>query len=97
VLLSVIIGDGWFVSLGVDPVQRRQGLGRRLVAAALEKAEQAGITTVRLTVEPDHEVAVGLYDSMGFQPEVFDQNYFGGDGGRLVMVRPPRPVSHRSH
>jgi ribosomal protein S18 acetylase RimI-like enzyme len=51
----------------VTPAERRHGIGRRLIAAAIAKAERIGAT--RLYLETNHTLtgAILLYESMGFQ------------------------------
>ena len=50
----------------VDPAFRRAGIGRRIVARALEHARAQGVRRVNLTVYLPNAVAVGLYHSLGF-------------------------------
>lgn len=51
----------------VCPSQRGQGLGRRLVEAALNQArERPGLRLVGLTVSEGNAAAQGLYESCGF-------------------------------
>lgn len=47
---------------------RRQGLGRRLLEAALENARtMAGVTSIRLSVSETAPAAKALYEQAGFQ------------------------------
>ena len=51
----------------VKPVARRQGLGARLMQAALAAARaRPGLRQLRLTVTQGNAAAIGLYQSMGF-------------------------------
>lgn len=50
----------------VDPALRGQGLGARLVEAAVEVARRAGATRVELGVVPGNRPAIGLYLRCGF-------------------------------
>jgi ribosomal protein S18 acetylase RimI-like enzyme len=45
--------------------QRRHGVGRALLGAALSEAESKGFTAVSLSVEPDNPSRV-LYGQLGF-------------------------------
>jgi GNAT superfamily N-acetyltransferase len=53
--------------MAVTPEQRRSGIGRRLMATAIELAERIGAT--RLYLETNHTLtgAIALYESMGFR------------------------------
>lgn len=58
-------GDaGLLRSVAVDRAYRGQGLGARLVGAALERARQAGLQTVYLLTT----TAPGYFPRFGFQP-----------------------------
>lgn len=56
------------------PEVRGQGLGARLLAAAIEKARQKGITRVELTVRVDNLNAKALYERFGFVVEGLQRN-----------------------
>jgi putative acetyltransferase len=53
--------------LYVRPVFRRFGLGRQLAQALMDRALQAGYSTLLLDTLDDMEVARGLYASLGFE------------------------------
>jgi len=54
------------VSMWVDPVARRDGLGARLAAEVLEWAEAGGAQRVELWVATGNERAMSLYRRLGF-------------------------------
>jgi ribosomal-protein-alanine N-acetyltransferase len=86
ILPSAESGSGWFLSLAVTAHRRAMGLGRALALATLSAADSAGLTTLRLTVEPTNASAIRLYDRLGFVAEHREPNYFGTDEDRLVMI-----------
>ena len=45
---------------------RRQGLGKAIVAAALEASFEQGATKALLQVEVSNAIAIGIYESLGF-------------------------------
>jgi ribosomal protein S18 acetylase RimI-like enzyme len=61
--------DCWLEDLFVREDARRSGLGRALVAAALERAEARGCRRVELDVDEDNESAIALYRAMGLSLE----------------------------
>jgi GNAT superfamily N-acetyltransferase len=60
-------GEYELAKMAVTPTERRHGIGRRLIAAAIQKAERLGAT--RLYLETNHSLtgAILLYESMGFR------------------------------
>lgn len=76
--------DGFVDDLYLAPALRGRGVGRRLLAFALEQAERLGIRTLHLEVEPDNPVAQTLYRSAGFEET----------GRRLMRKRVPEGDVH---
>lgn len=58
---------GWVSGFGVVPAWRRRGLGRRLMAALLERARQAGLRQLSLEVLSENGAAQRLYESAGMR------------------------------
>lgn len=56
----------WIEDVVVDEDSRGQGIGERLVQAAIERAKTAGAITVDLTSRPSREAANRLYRRCGF-------------------------------
>jgi GNAT superfamily N-acetyltransferase len=65
-LIAMGPGEYELAKMAVAPAERRHGIGRRLIAAAIAKAERLGAT--RLYLETNHTLggAIALYESMGF-------------------------------
>lgn len=57
------------LGMGVRSEWRRQGIGRRLLAACLSHAKRAALEKVELEVYSDNVGAVKLYESFGFSRE----------------------------
>jgi ribosomal-protein-alanine N-acetyltransferase len=53
--------------LGVQPAQRRRGLGRTLVVWLEACARTAGIRVIRLEARADNAAAIAFYESLGFK------------------------------
>jgi ribosomal protein S18 acetylase RimI-like enzyme len=58
--------DCWLEDLYVREDARRRGLGRALVAAALERARERGARRVELDVNETNDRALALYEELGF-------------------------------
>lgn len=56
----------WIEDVVVDSNARGQGIGGKLVKAALERAKREGVKTVDLTSRPSREAANRLYRRCGF-------------------------------
>lgn len=67
------------LNLALQPAWRGQGIGSALVSAMLIKLKETGATSVSLSVAPDNEPAMRLYQRYGFI-EV------GGVGTSLTML-----------
>jgi ribosomal protein S18 acetylase RimI-like enzyme len=57
----------WIVALAVDAQYRRQGIGRRLLTAAFERAGARGARSFHLSVQVENTGAIALYESLGFE------------------------------
>jgi ribosomal protein S18 acetylase RimI-like enzyme len=66
--------------LFVSPDARRGGLGRALVAAAIDRARERGCGRIALDTAERNEAAVALYRSFGFSDEAYE-------GGRAMLMR----------
>lgn len=55
--------------MGIIHDYRGQGLGRRLITAALEKARQENFVRIELSVHADNSRAITLYEKTGFVTE----------------------------
>jgi ribosomal protein S18 acetylase RimI-like enzyme len=59
---------GSIAELSVRADLRRQGIGRALIARAMEEMRAAGAAEALVTAEADSEAALGAYASCGFKP-----------------------------
>ncbi|MER8369615.1 GNAT family N-acetyltransferase [Mesorhizobium sp. M0306] len=57
------------LAMGIIPGFRGQGLGRRLITAALEKARQENFVRIELSVHADNSRAITLYEKTSFVTE----------------------------
>lgn len=91
IILCVFAGDeGELLFVGVDPDNRRLGVGEALVAAMMARASGDGsVRRVTLEVAMDNHVARRLYDRFGFREVGARTGYYQRRGGHradaLVM------------
>jgi len=57
----------YLYSLWLEPAVRRRGLGRALVAAAVDWARARGVRTVTLRVHAGNDAATEVYRGLGFR------------------------------
>ncbi|HVQ33632.1 MAG TPA: N-acetyltransferase [Lysobacter sp.] len=79
------------VLLGVQPTQRRKGLGRHLVAWLEASASTAGLDYVGVECRADMPGAVAFYRAQGYRIQGVVARYYGG---RLDAVRLRKRLSH---
>jgi GNAT superfamily N-acetyltransferase len=58
--------DCWLEDLFVREEARRHGLGRALVARAVDRARERGCKRIELDTTEDNHAAIQLYESFGF-------------------------------
>lgn len=73
---------GSIQNVGITPEHRGQGLGRAIMLKALHGFRQSGLTTARLEVTARNEVAVRLYQMLGFR--IMRVLYRDGDRGKVI-------------
>jgi ribosomal-protein-alanine N-acetyltransferase len=65
-LCRVAADEAELLTIAVRPAWRRQGLGRRLLAAVVDRVRDAGARTLFLEVGVDNPAARSLYEAQGF-------------------------------
>ena len=78
------------LGMGLVQEHRGQGIGSRLLAATLERADARGLRRAELVVRADNRVAIRLYRRFGFVEEGRCRQYLrldGQDHDALIMAR----------
>jgi putative acetyltransferase len=95
-LIAMGPGEYELAKMAVAPAARRHGIGRRLMTAAIEKAEGLGATRLYLESNAILPGAVALYESMGFRhlpPErITPSHYARADVFMERTMQPAIPV-----
>jgi ribosomal-protein-alanine N-acetyltransferase len=90
-----IVGDGRALeanvhTIAVDPAWQRQGIGRALLNALLDKADDLH-APVFLEVRTDNDAAIRLYEAHGFSRIGLRRRYYQPSGAdAYTMARPAR-------
>jgi GNAT superfamily N-acetyltransferase len=58
---------------------QRRGLGKRMVAAAVDRLVENGLTSMALFTETDNEPACNFYEQLGGERQLDEQGQFRGD------------------
>ena len=91
----VALASGWLVVdelhitvIAVDPLRRRQGLGRQVLDALLEEGRQQGACHATLEVAQENTAAVALYARLGFATAGIRRAYYrNGDDALIQWLR----------
>jgi len=75
------------LNLGVDPEERRHGVGRALIHDMLSLLHARGISSVFLEVRESNSVAQGLYASLGFTRVGRRRHYYRRPAEDAVVLR----------
>ena len=67
IYLSPTGSKAWIEDVVVDNAYRGRGLGKRLVAHAIDYCKEQGLDTLMLTSNPKRIAANALYQSLGFE------------------------------
>lgn len=87
-----LAGEAELLTLAVPPERRRQGAGRRLLAAFHARARALGAEEAFLEVAEDNAAARALYLSEGWQEVGRRPGYHAPDIAALLMRRDLRPA-----
>lgn len=77
--------EAWIMAALVAHEGRGKGIGKALCQACIESASARGVRELKLTVAPDNQVAVGLYQQLGFTTVTTVADFFGPGEDRLLM------------
>ncbi|MFD2239185.1 GNAT family N-acetyltransferase [Aureimonas populi] len=79
------------LGIGVDEAHRRRGIGRALMAALIDTADNwFGLRRIELEVNVDNEAAIALYTSLGFEIEGRERQAILRDGVLVDSFRMAR-------
>lgn len=73
--------------LAVEPIYRRRGIGRELIAWLEDSCAIAGILRISLEVRADNDKAVRFYHSLGYESGERIARYYCGQETALRMTR----------
>jgi ribosomal-protein-alanine N-acetyltransferase len=80
ILCRAIAGEAEVLTLAVAPAQRRAGVARALLKAAMDAAIGVSAEAMFLEVAADNAAAIGLYEGAGFQSAGLRRGYYSQGG-----------------
>lgn len=85
-IMSVGASEAHVLNLCVSENYRRIGLGQKLLSHMLVMAKHKNVGTVFLEVRPSNQVALALYDKLGFNQIGIRNDYYPAKVGREDAV-----------
>lgn len=86
VLGQAVPPEGEILTIGVAPGARRRGLGRALLAGALDAMRDRGVTEIFLDVAEDNHAARALYAAAGFRDCGRRRRYYETGADALLLT-----------
>jgi ribosomal-protein-alanine N-acetyltransferase len=83
---QVVAGEAHIHNLAVPPEMRRNGLGKRLLAFALQAARRRGARAVHLEVRAGNAPARALYRAMGFEEVGRRRSYYSSPVEDAILL-----------
>ncbi|MEO0909879.1 MAG: GNAT family N-acetyltransferase, partial [Pseudomonadota bacterium] len=83
------------LGMAIVPDWRGRGLGRKLISAALSRAEDSDLELVQLNVFESNQRALKLYEEFGFSREGLRSNAWKINGELINDIPMSRPLKTR--
>lgn len=83
----VVMDEAHIVSLGIDPVWRRQGGGNELLRDFLRLCRLENVLHVTLEVRVSNQAAQALYAQAGFKAAGIRKHYYSDNGEDAITMR----------
>lgn len=72
----LVVDEAHVTNLAIDPAYRRRGIGKRLMAALLDSAREAGMVCSTLEVRTGNLAAIELYRGLGYRDVAIRKGYY---------------------
>lgn len=85
-----IFEEGEISNVAVHPDFRGKGISRKMLDILLREAREDGVQAFTLEVRAGNEIAIGLYESLGFRTEGVRRGYYDHpkEDGLIMWQRP---------
>jgi len=88
-ILLILPPEGELLNIAVDQGHQGRGLGRELLSALMDEANEEGVESIHLEVRAANLSAISLYRALGFEMRGLRKNYYENpkeDG--ILMIHP---------
>jgi ribosomal-protein-alanine N-acetyltransferase len=85
-VMMTVLDEAHLLNVSIAKSQQGQGLGRKLLNELIAVAQGHKAHTMFLEVRPSNKVAIGLYESMGFNEFSVRKDYYPAVNGREDAV-----------
>lgn len=93
-LCRLIVDEAELLLIAVVPAARGGGIGSRLLAAAIDDAQDRGVSEIFLEMRDGNAAALALYRSQGFAEVGRRRDYYrGADSLRFDAITMRRPLN----
>ena len=79
------VDEAYLYGLAISEEYQGQGLGNKLLDYSLKELKKQKINKVELTVDPDNERAIKLYQKFGFEKIAYRKAEYGSGEDRTIM------------
>jgi [ribosomal protein S18]-alanine N-acetyltransferase len=86
VIFWLVHDEVHILNVAIDPVQRRRGLGRQVMLAALSHGRSHKCRLATLEVRRSNVAATRLYESLGFRAVGLRPNYYADNHEDAVVM-----------
>lgn len=93
-IMSFGAGEAHILNICIAEHLRGYGIGRKLMKFLLERASSAQMEDVFLEVRPSNQVAINLYETLGFIRVGARKGYYQAKGGREDAWVYKLPLKH---
>lgn len=91
-LMMMVLDEAHLLNLSIAKAYQGQGIGRLLLAQMIDVAQNASANNMFLEVRVSNQVAIALYEKMGFSEMSIRRQYYQTDYGREDAVLMGRAI-----
>ena len=82
----VLFDECHITNIAVDPAERRAGVGKSLLLAAMEVGDYYGATSMTLEVRETNRVARDMYRKFDFEQQGYRRRYYSDTGEGALLL-----------